>query len=94
MSLIGFVILLAVAFVAGSLGQALAGYSGGGCLLSIVAGFVGAFLGSWLGQQLHLPEPFPIMVDGEVFPLIWAIIGSAVFTAVLGFLARRRRWTY
>jgi uncharacterized membrane protein YeaQ/YmgE (transglycosylase-associated protein family) len=96
MSLIGFFILLAIAFIAGSLGQALAGYSNEGCLLSIVVGFVGAFLGSWLGRQLGLPEPFPIKIDGEIFPLLWAIIGSALFTAGLGFLSRlsrRGRWT-
>ena len=93
MSLVGLLILLAIAFVAGSLGQALSGYSSGGCLLSIVVGFIGAVVGSWLGRQLGLPEPFNIMVDGESFPLLWSIVGSALLTGVLGFLSRSRRWT-
>ena len=42
MTLIDFVLLLIVAAICGSLGQALAGYSYGGCLLSAVVGFVGA----------------------------------------------------
>jgi uncharacterized membrane protein YeaQ/YmgE (transglycosylase-associated protein family) len=90
MTLTGLLILLAIAALAGALGQAISGYSVGGCLMSIVVGFVGAFLGSWLGRQLGLPEPLPITVQGETFPLLWAIIGSALFTGLFGFLFRRR----
>ena len=91
MSLLSLVILLVIAVIAGSLGQALSGYSVGGCLISIVVGFIGAFLGLWLARLLGLPEPFPITVQGETFPLIWSIIGSALFCAALGLLSRRRR---
>ena len=91
MSLLSLVILLVIAAIAGSLGQALSGYSVGGCLVSIVVGFIGAFLGLWLARLLSLPEPFPITVQGETFPLIWSIIGSALFCAALGLLSRRRR---
>ena len=91
MSLMGLLILLVIAAIAGSLGQALSGYSVGGCLMSIVVGFIGAFLGLWFARTLHLPEPLPISIQGETFPLVWAIIGSALFCAVLGFLSRRRR---
>jgi uncharacterized membrane protein YeaQ/YmgE (transglycosylase-associated protein family) len=90
MTLTGLLILLVIAALAGSLGQALAGYSVGGCLTSIVVGFIGAFLGLWFGRTLGLPEPLPISVGGEVFPLLWSIIGSALFCALLGFMRRRR----
>lgn len=92
MSLLGILLLLVIAAVAGSLGQALAGYSLGGCLISIVVGFIGAFLGLWLARTLGLPEPLPITIQGETFPLVWSIIGSALFTAVLGLITRRRRY--
>jgi uncharacterized membrane protein YeaQ/YmgE (transglycosylase-associated protein family) len=92
MSLLGLLLLLLIAAVAGSLGQALAGYSLGGCLISIVVGFIGAFLGMWLARSLGLPEPFPITIQGETFPLLWSIIGSALFAAVLGLITRRRRY--
>lgn len=65
-----------IAAVAGSLGQALAGYSLGGCLISAVVGFIGAFLGLWLSRQLGLPAPLTVTVDGEPFPILWSIIGS------------------
>jgi len=90
MSLLSFLFLLLIAAVAGSLGQALAGYSMGGCLISAVVGFIGAYLGSWLAGQLGLPEPFSIMIDGKAFPVLWAIIGSALFAAVIGLLTSRR----
>ena len=90
MTLLGLIILLAIAAVAGMLGQALAGYSLGGCVISAVVGFIGAFLGMWLARQFGLPEPLPISVDGETFPIFWSIVGSAVFAAVLGLISRRR----
>lgn len=90
MTLLGLIVLLLIASVCGSLGQALAGYSRGGCLLAAVVGFIGAFLGHWLGRQLGLPEVFPVTIDGETFPVLWSIIGSALFSAILGLLARQR----
>ncbi len=92
MSLLGFIMLLLVAAIAGSLGQALAGYSRGGCVISILVGFIGAFVGLWLARQLGLPEIFVLRIDGQPFPLIWAIIGSALFAGVLGLLFRRRAY--
>ncbi len=92
MSLVSILLLLLIAAIAGSIGQALAGYSMGGCLLSIVVGFIGAVLGLWLARELGLPEPFPITVGGETFPLVWSIVGSALFAAIIGLLTRRRIW--
>jgi uncharacterized membrane protein YeaQ/YmgE (transglycosylase-associated protein family) len=91
MSLIALAVLLVIAAVAGSIGQALAGYSVGGCIMSMVVGFIGAFLGLWIARTLGLPEPLPISIQGETFPLLWSVIGSALFCAALGFLSRRRR---
>ncbi|MCL4262816.1 MAG: hypothetical protein KJ069_06355 [Anaerolineae bacterium] len=89
MSIIGLLVLLLIAAICGSIGQALAGYSRGGCLMSIIVGFIGAYLGMWLSSQLGLPEMLAINIEGEMFPVVWAIIGSALFTAVLGLFARR-----
>jgi uncharacterized membrane protein YeaQ/YmgE (transglycosylase-associated protein family) len=94
MSLWGFIILLIVAAIAGSLGQALAGYSRGGCLVSIVVGFIGAYLGMWLAQQLGLPEVFVLNIDGRPFPVVWAIIGSALLAGLMGLLFRGQRRAY
>lgn len=91
MSLTGILLLLVIAGIVGGLGQSLAGYSFGGCLMSIVVGFVGAFVGIWLARQLGLPELFTITIEGEPFPVVWGIIGSALLSLVLGLFTYRRR---
>lgn len=91
MTLVDFLILLLIAGVCGGIGQALGGYSRGGCLAAIALGFVGALLGVWLADALDLPEWFVIRVGDRGFPIIWSIIGSTIFVAILGMLHRPRR---
>ena len=86
-----FVVLLLVAGVCGALGQAIAGYSRAGCLGSIALGFIGALMGMWISRALALPELFAIQLGGTRFPIIWSIIGAALFVAVLGLLRRGGR---
>lgn len=88
MSLLGLLLLLLIAAICGSVGQSLAGYNLGGCLVSIVVGFIGAYLGVWLADELGLPEIFQISVEGRPFPIIWAVIGSALFTLVVALIRR------
>ncbi|NGP75263.1 GlsB/YeaQ/YmgE family stress response membrane protein [Balneolaceae bacterium YR4-1] len=91
MSLSGLLILLIIAAICGGIGQSISGYSMGGCLISIVLGFVGAFIGKWLAAELGLTYLLPVTIDGETFPIIWAIIGSALFTMVIGLVTRGRK---
>jgi uncharacterized membrane protein YeaQ/YmgE (transglycosylase-associated protein family) len=95
MSLLGLLLLLAVAAICGAIGQALVGYSAGGCLVSLVVGFVGALLGQWLAGQLGLPQLFALNIDGQSFPVVWAIAGSAILVLIISLLTgrnRARRW--
>jgi uncharacterized membrane protein YeaQ/YmgE (transglycosylase-associated protein family) len=79
-----------IAGIVGALGQTIAGYSFGGCLMSIIVGFVGAYVGVWLASQLGLPEVFTINVEGEPFPIVWGVVGSAILSLILGVLTSRR----
>jgi uncharacterized membrane protein YeaQ/YmgE (transglycosylase-associated protein family) len=90
MTLMHFFVLLVVAGICGSIGSALAGHRGTGCLGSIALGFIGALLGVWIARALRLPEVFLWRVGGENFPVLWSIVGSALFVAVLSALTRRR----
>ena len=90
MTLIDLLILLIIAGLCGSLGQAISGYSRGGCLVSIALGFIGALIGMWIARQMGLPELFVIPIGGTRFPIIWSIIGSALFVAVISLIARGR----
>ena len=89
MSVIGIIILLLIAGICGAIGQAITGYSRGGCLVSIAVGFIGALLGRWLSHLARLPEIF--VVAG--FPIIWSIIGAALFVAVISLIAGSRTRT-
>ena len=83
--------LLIVSGLCGSIGAGLAGHKNTGCLGSIALGFVGAYLGMWLARHLHLPEIFSVPVGHEIFPVVWSIIGAALFVGVLSMLTRPPR---
>jgi uncharacterized membrane protein YeaQ/YmgE (transglycosylase-associated protein family) len=91
MSLLSLLVLLLIAAIAGAIGQAMAGYSLGGCLVSTGVGFLGALLGTFLASSFALPPILVIDVGGVDFPVVWAIIGSALLVAVLGFVQRAGR---
>jgi uncharacterized membrane protein YeaQ/YmgE (transglycosylase-associated protein family) len=90
MTLLEVFILLLVAGVCGAIGQAIVGVSRGGCLVAIAVGFVGAVIGIWLARLLALPELFTVDVGGTAFPLVWSVIGSALFVTVIHTTARPR----
>ena len=50
MTLVDFLILAIVAAICGMIGESLVGYSVGGCVVSAVIGYVGAFIGLWVAR--------------------------------------------
>ena len=91
MTIGGFLILILIAAMSGAIGQAIGGFSRGGCLVATLLGFVGAFVGLWIARQFDVPSIFVIHIQGESVPVVWAIIGAAAVSAVLGLLTPRRR---
>ena len=83
-------ILIVIAAVCGAIGKAIAGDVRGGLIVSIVLGFIGALLGPWVAGKLSLPEPFMITIGGHPFPVLWSIIGAALFVAIIHLVSRRR----
>ncbi|TAK11927.1 MAG: GlsB/YeaQ/YmgE family stress response membrane protein [Anaerolineae bacterium] len=90
MTLIDLILYLLVAGLAGAIGQSIVGYGRGGCLAAIAVGFIGAIIGTWLARQLGLPAWLTFTVGGTSFPFLWAIIGAALFVAVISLLSRGR----
>ncbi|MGH9927923.1 MAG: GlsB/YeaQ/YmgE family stress response membrane protein [Pyrinomonadaceae bacterium] len=90
MTILDLIVLLIIAGLCGSLGQAISGYSRGGCLVSIALGFIGAVLGMRLSAKLGLPELFSVHIGTTNFPIVWSIIGAALFVAIISLLTRRR----
>ena len=83
-------VLIVIAAICGAVGKALAGGARGGLIVSTALGFIGALLGSALARYLHLAEPLMLTVSGERFPILWSIIGAALFVALVHVISGRR----
>jgi len=99
LTLTGLLVLLIIAGVCGAVGRAIGGGTGGGFFVSIAVGFVGALLGTFIAQHFRLPELLMVSVDNHAFPILWSIIGAAVFVAFIhliggGWGPRYRRYRY
>ncbi len=90
MSFLDIVIQLIVAGLTGSIARSLVGFDKGGCILSIVVGFIGAFLGSWMARELNFPDYLSFIIRGIEYHVMWALIGAVVFVAVLSLIAPRK----
>lgn len=82
-------VLIVIAAVCGGVGRAIGGDVRGGFIVSTVLGFIGAMLGPWLARQFKLPEPFMLQIAGQSFPILWSIVGAAVFVAIIHLVSRR-----
>ncbi|GEP26178.1 MULTISPECIES: GlsB/YeaQ/YmgE family stress response membrane protein [Cryobacterium] len=86
MSFLGFLLL---GLIAGAIAKAiLPGRQGGGWLITLLLGVVGAFLGGWLGGLL-----FNVSLE-EFFSLTtWAlaIVGSLIVLLIFGAITNRRK---
>ena len=89
-TLAGLIVLIVIAAICGAVGRAIAGQVRGGLIVSIVLGFIGELLGSWIARKMKLPEPFVLRVAGESFPVLWSIIGAALVVALIHLISRRR----
>ena len=81
--MIRFLILLLIAFICGSLGASLGGLSKKGCLINIALGFIGALIGGWLSRQVEVGDLLYI----RGIPILWSIIGAALFVALLNLIS-------
>ena len=91
MTLLELSLLLVIGGLCGAVAQSLVGYSHGGCMVSIVLGLIGALLGGWMARALGLGDVLSVTIDGQDFPIVWSIIGAALFVAVLGWMSGRGR---
>ncbi len=90
MSLGELIIYLVVAMVCGVIGQALAGRSLGGCVISTIVGLLGAWLGSVVARSIGAPEPFAVVIGDRAIPILWSVVGAALVTFVVSHLRRSR----
>jgi uncharacterized membrane protein YeaQ/YmgE (transglycosylase-associated protein family) len=83
-------VYLVIAGVCGAVARAFAGGSKGGFVISLLVGFLGALVGTWLARQLHLPAIFIVTIGRHPFPIVWSIIGGVVLVALAHKMMRPR----
>ena len=86
MGIIGWIVL---GLIAGAIAKLiLPGRQGGGWLLTLLLGVVGALLGGWIGSAI-----FGIGLDGFFSIQTWivAIIGSIIVLLIFGLITRGSR---
>jgi len=91
-TLTGLLVMLVIAGICGAIGRAIGGGTGGGIFVSVALGFIGALFGSFLAHLLRLPAVLVVAVDRHPFPILWSIIGAAVFVALLHLIGGRPRY--
>ena len=91
MTLVGVLLLILVGAVCGAIAQMIVGFSVGGLLASIVVGFLGALLGTWIAREIHLPSLLAVRIEGYSIDILWSILGAILLLLVLS-LARRRTY--
>ncbi len=96
MSILHLLVLLLVAGICGAIAEMVVGFSPGGFVVSIIVGVIGAYLGTILASYFNLPPFLTIKVGSQTIELVWAVLGSIVFLAVISLIrgtSRRRRGT-
>jgi len=93
MTVIELIVFLVIAGVCGAVARALVGGTGGGFVISVLLGFLGAFVGTWIAHFFRLPELLEVDIGRQPFPVAWSILGALVLVAIAHVLMRPRlRW--
>lgn len=95
MTVLELIVYLIIAGICGAIARALVGGTAGGFVISVLLGFLGAFVGTWLAHALHFPELLAVQIGGHPFPIVWSVLGGVVLVALAQLLmgpSYVRRW--
>ena len=91
MGILELLVLLVIAGICGAIAELVVGFSPGGCVVSIIVGVIGAYLGTLLATYLNLPPFLPVRVGDQTIEIIWAILGSILLLLVISLFRRAGR---
>jgi uncharacterized membrane protein YeaQ/YmgE (transglycosylase-associated protein family) len=81
----GLVVIIIIGLIAGFLAGKIMKGSGFGIVGDIIIGVIGAFIGRWLWDVLHLPSLGPWWLTA----IVAATIGALILLFVIGLVKRR-----
>lgn len=88
MNWIDFSLTFAVAVVLGTLAQLTSRMALGGWFIHLGIGFAGALAGIYVARSFPVPEVYNVVIKTTVYPLAWAVVGSAIFLGCLSFFIK------
>jgi uncharacterized membrane protein YeaQ/YmgE (transglycosylase-associated protein family) len=91
MSFIDLLLTLGVAVVFGILGLVTSKHYRGAWFVNLGVGFLGALTGVFISRSFPVPDVYTLVIGSIRFPITWAIIGSVLFVAALGFVIKPDR---
>ena len=91
MNLIDVLLMAIVGIICGSVAQLTSSYSRGGWIANLGFGFLGAMAGVVASRLFNAPEIYDLKMRAVNFPIMYAIIGSVLFVAVIGFFVKPSR---
>lgn len=91
MELADLILVALIAVVLGSLAQLTSGYSRGGWIVNLGVGFAGALAGVVLSRALNAPKIYNFEYRGIDFPIVYSLVGAALFLAAIGLLVKPGR---
>ncbi len=82
----GIISWIVFGLIAGAIAKLIMpGEQGGGWIVTIILGIIGAALGGWIGSMV-----FNVGIDGfNIKSLIVAVVGALIVLAIYGFVAGR-----
>ena len=90
MTILELVIYIVVAALCAGVAESLLGIHAG-FFGSVVIGWLGAFVGTWVARKTGLPELFVLRIGDMAIPIVWTIVGSFLLVAVVGLFRRTAR---
>ena len=91
MNWIDLLLSFGVAIICGTLAQLTSRFARGGWFIHLGVGFAGALAGVSISRELPVPVVYNLQFNEVTFPIAWAVIGSVIFVASLGFFVKTGR---
>lgn len=86
MTVMGFLLLVLVGAICGSIAEVLLGSRPFGFLASTFVGVIGALLGGWFALRLPLPSLLTVRMEGHTVDVLWSMLGAMVSLLVMSVL--------